>query len=188
LGLCLLIFVGPMFADPPLPAGAVKAATVPPPAAVLPTKMPVAVPARVEVGTEFTLGDYSYTVDSVAVKSKIGRGYGKKKASKGAAFVIIEYSIKNLGKETSTVLADDFELVDAKDRRFRSSSDLTTALIMAGNPKDLFISELQPGLSREMTTGFEVPKDALDGELTLVVPEKGWLGSKKVSVALGVQK
>ena len=74
----------------PAPApGAPKLAAVPPPAAVKHVP-PVAVPATVKVGTEFKLGDYAYTIDEVSVASRIGKGYGKKKATKGAMFVYDE--------------------------------------------------------------------------------------------------
>ena len=55
---------------------------------------------------------------------------------------------------------------------------------MSGKSKDLILSEIQPGLKRKMSTGFEIPEGAARNGLTLVIPEKGLLGTGKATVTL----
>ena len=76
--------------------------------------------------------------------------------------------------------------MDGKGREFRPSSDVNTALA-ADEDKDLFLSELQPGIPRRMTVGFEVPESIPLSDFTLVVPEKGFFKSGKVRVRLAHQ-
>lgn len=130
----------------------------------------------------FKLGDFSYTVNSVSSRRSIGSGYTKESASEGATFLIVDFTIENLSNETKTVMTDDLKVVDAQSREFRPSSNANTALLMAGKSKDFLVSEVQPGLKRKMQTGFEVPASILDAPWTLVVPEKGFLGTGKVEL------
>ena len=103
----------------------------------------------------------------------------------GAVFVIVGYDLTNDGKETETVMTDDFKVMDGEGRVFRSSSKATTAIAMLTD-QDLLLTEVQPGLTREMLTAFEVAEDAARAGLTLVIKEKGLFGSGEVRVTLPV--
>jgi hypothetical protein len=140
-----------------------------------------------DVGDTFKLGGFAYTITDVEYVQSIGSRFMKTKASEGAVFVIVAFSIENLGKETETVLSDDFKMIDTEDRTFRASSGANTALAMTGN-KDLLLSEIQPGLSKKSSTAFEVPLASAEEGLTLVIPEKGLLGTKEVRVYLPLLK
>ncbi len=111
-------------------------------------------------------------------------------ASPGAIFLAVRYEITNDGKETATVLADDFELVDSHGRKYRASSKATTAFIMAGGDKDLALTELQPGVTKASVQLFEVPAEdshvGTDGT-KLRVPEKGIGGSGEAVVILATR-
>lgn len=80
-------------------------------------------------------------------------------------------------------MKDDFEIRDAQDRSFRSSSNANTALAMTSDD-DFMISELQPGLQKTTATAFEVPEDVIANDFEIVVPEKGWTGTGTLSVAV----
>lgn len=131
----------------------------------------------------FKLGEFTYLVKSVQVAGTVGTGFAKKTASDGAVYVLVSFMVRNEGSETETVLTDDFRIVDAKDREYHPSSDANTALVMSGG-KDLALTELQPGLKKAITTGFEVPKSAVEDGFTLVIPEKGVFGTGSVRIAL----
>ena len=136
-----------------------------------------------KLGQAFKLGDFTYTVKGVTTYAAIGTAFAEKRASDGARFVVVTYAIRNEGNETATVLTDDFRIIDAQGREFRPSSDGNTALAMSGS-KDLLASELQPGIARNMATAFEMPETAAAGTFTLVIPEKGLLGTESVRITL----
>ena len=83
------------------------------------------------------------------------------------------------------VSVTDFCITDSKKRTFTPSSDLTTELVLE-HDADFLLKELQPGISKEAVQAFELPADAFDGNLMLVIPEKGFLSSGKAQVKLGL--
>jgi hypothetical protein len=135
------------------------------------------------LGDEFQLGDYKYRIGSVVDRSAIGNQFTSERASDGATFVIVTYSIENCTNESQTVLSDDFKLIDARGRTFSPSSNANTALLMEDD-KDFAFSELQPGIPRQMKTAFEVPIASVAEELTLVVPKKGFFSSGEARVRI----
>lgn len=140
------------------------------------------------LGERFVLGGFAYTVNAIDGSTSIGRGPLKKNASEGAAFLIVDFTIENLGNETETVMADDFKIVDAQGRSFRSSSEGNTALMMSGEAKDFIVTELHPGLQKKMKTAFEIPISLLEQGMTLVIPEKGFGGSDEAHIRLSAGK
>ncbi len=142
--------------------------------------------SETKVGDEFTLGDYTYKVIRWRVVDHLGNNVMQTKPSAGAKFVILEYEITNNTNKTQTALTGDFKLRDAKGREFRTASKVESALLAGDlDNQDFLVSELQPGLKRTMRTGFEVPEDSTTaGTMMLVVPEKGFLGTKEVEVKL----
>ncbi|MGH7286096.1 MAG: DUF4352 domain-containing protein [Polyangiaceae bacterium] len=135
------------------------------------------------LGQAFKLGDFTYTVKNVTLYTAVGTGLAEKKASDGARFVVVDFTIRNDSNETATVLTDDFAIEDAQSRQFRPSADGNAALAMSGD-KDLALSELQPGITKNMSTAFEMPEAAAKGIITLLIPEKGALGSTVVRITL----
>jgi len=104
-------------------------------------------------------------------------------ASDSAAFLIVRYEIKNEATTAKTVSTIDFTIVDYKNRQYKPSSAAISELTL-NQGADFLLSELQPGIAREGVQAFELPIDSFDEDLTLVVPEKGWLSSKKTSVII----
>jgi hypothetical protein len=139
---------------------------------------------QLQLGERFQLGDFAYVVNKVTARKSVGGQFVNEKASDGAIFLIVDYTIENLGRETETVLTDDFKIRDSQGRTFSPSSDANTALAMSGKSKDLIVSQLQPGLKKNMSTAFEVPEEAAKAGATLIIPEKGFLGSKSAEIAL----
>ena len=96
--------------------------------------------------------------------------------------------IRNESKKTQTVMADDFQIIDAQGRQFSTDSEASTALLMSGASKDFLIRQIQPSLTKNAVTVFRVPADAINGSMTLVVPEKGLFSSGKATVAFNWKK
>lgn len=138
------------------------------------------------VGERLTLGKFAYVVTEAEASLSVGRRPTKERAGDGAIFIIVHYTVENLGNTTARVLADGLQLVDAGGRQFSPSSRANTALAMSKKGKDLILSEVQPGLKRILTTVFEVPVAVADQPLRLAIAEKG-LGLNQAVVAFRVR-
>lgn len=135
-----------------------------------------------KIGDTFTLGDFAYSIISIEVRKRIGNDMFNEEASSGASFVIVHSLMRNDGNETETVMTEDFRIVDKKGREFSPSSRVNTTLSMLIEDKDLILTELQPGIVKNMTTGFEVPDDVVENGFTIVIPEKGLFNSGTVEI------
>jgi len=153
------------------------------PAQVVPQVPEVAANQEKVLGDSFRLGDFTYRVTRVGSARTIGNQFINEAAGPNAAFVVVEYEITNEGNETHTALADDFEVIDGKGRKFRPSSRGATAFMMAGGKDDFLVTELQPGITKPSVQVFEVPEASL-ATLRLRIPEKGFFGSDEVIVDL----
>jgi hypothetical protein len=137
-----------------------------------------------EMGKRFVLGDFAYEIQMTEWRTSIGADFGRVEPSATGIFLIVHYSIENIGNKTETVLSDDFLVEDSRGRQYRPSSRATTALTMENDQKDWLLSELQPGIAMDTETAFEIPDSISDEKLTLIVREKGILGRKIVKVEL----
>jgi hypothetical protein len=141
-------------------------------------------PPRPQLGEPFQLGNFAYTIDKLEAVKSIGNRFLKRKAGEGAIFLVVSYTIENLGKETETVMSDDFKIVDNLERTFRPSSKANTALTMLSDSKDYILSEIQPGIKRKTLTAFEIPLSSAQEGVRLIIPEKGLFGTKRVEIPL----
>lgn len=143
------------------------------------------------IGDTFTLGDFTYTINNVTTRRAIGTSafgtFMGETASPGATFVIVSYTMENVGRESQTVLSDDFQIQDGSGRTFKPSSKANVALLTESDDKDFLLSELQPGLPRAMQQAFELPEKALDAPVTIVVPQKGFFASGQAKVKVSVR-
>jgi formylglycine-generating enzyme required for sulfatase activity len=167
----------------------------------------------VKIGERFKLGDFCYTITSVksgpSVKSAAStnvlgevvslsedlnnameQAFGMQKASSrkiapnNASFLVVRYIIENQGNDVKIVSTKDFKLLDSKKRTFSTSSEATMELALT-NEASFLLAELQPGVQDEGAQVFLLPNDALDENLTLVIPEKGLLGTGERHVQIG---
>ena len=98
-------------------------------------------------------------------------------------FVIVEYDIRNEATTPAVVLTDDFRLQDGKGRQFSPDGEVTKVLIETSD-KAVIAEVLQPGIERHCFQGFRVPANAVAGRLSLVVPEKGVLGTTSALITI----
>ena len=122
-----------------------------------------------ELDEEFKVGDYRYKLTSMVHVSEIEETH----PTQGEVFVLVNYMIENCTKESQVVRAEDFKVIDSKGRVFKPSSKVETALVLYSRSKDFMLAELQPGVPRQMTQGFELPRESLGSPVTVVVPKKG---------------
>jgi hypothetical protein len=139
----------------------------------------------VNIGNEFKLGNFLYVVDKVNRTQQVGNEDSMiKRATRGASFVVVSFRITNKGNATDDmVFTDDFYLVDQRRRKFTSSTEGTFTLeMMSGG--DFGLTQLQPDITKEAQTAFEVPNEVLDQGVTLVIPKKGFFGIRTVRIPL----
>lgn len=96
-------------------------------------------------------------------------------------FYIITLKIENKGKETKTVDSSMITLTDSQGRKFDRSIEGQTAKGLSQGKVDLFLQQVQPGLSVTGDIVFDIPKDATG--LTLNV--KGSLFGSAKQIDLG---
>lgn len=139
----------------------------------------------VALGQSFTLGDYTYRILKWKSVNLLGNDYFPTKPVQGGTFVILEYEITNSSKETKMGINFDFKLIDAKGRQFNTSSKVEAGLGIADPGSKEIFTEFQPGLTRTVWQGFEVPIDAVTPKgMMVLVPEKGMFSRGKVHVRL----
>lgn len=131
--------------------------------------------AKPHVGEPLDVGEARYIIESVEMASTVGNRFNRVKSSGEGGFVVVKYTVENLGTSTTTGLASSIRLRDLQGRTFSPSSAATLAAATTER-RDVLISEYQPGLPRQQISVFELPIDALVG-FTLVLPEKGLLGT-----------
>jgi hypothetical protein len=115
----------------------------------------------------------------------VGSGYSQETAEEGEKFVLVNFTIRNDSNTTQQVRADDFKIKDQQGREFSNDSKASTALLFSGGKKDMFLREIQPGLTSKGVTVFRVPADVVKQPMILLVPQKGaFFGRKTVTVLL----
>lgn len=133
-----------------------------------------ATPQVYKVGDRVVVGERAYTVNSVRTAQMVGDQYLNAQAT--GIFVIVDMTIENLGKESSTMSTNDVKLIDSEGRTFESD---TKAWVYIKD--NLLLKQIQPGLPVHGETIFDVPKGIKCG---LQVSEGGF-GSEKELIALG---
>lgn len=106
--------------------------------------------------------------------------WGPKRAS--GKWVIVSGTITNNGQDS--ILADDsvVHLVDSRGRQFDSSSE---GLLYVPEEKNMFLKQINPGLTKQFQIIFEVPKDATG--LSFRAGDMDILGSgEDIIVPLGI--
>lgn len=132
-----------------------------------------------KVGDTVSDGDLAFTVQSVDNAQTIGSSFDQKTAQ--GKFYILTVKIQNNGKDTKTVNASDFNIVDSQGRKYDYSTDGQTAMEMANGTTDLFLQQVQPSLSVTGKIVFDVPATATG----LKLMAQGDIFSSPVEIDLG---
>jgi len=157
----------------PIPAPAVDPVALEPPR-----------PSAVHLGDSFTLGQFEYVITRTRPARQLGTRSQRQESSPGATFFLVDYTEKNIGRETVVGLSNNMRLLDQEGRSFSPSSRAMVALQMERGG-ELFLAELHPGLTRNATVAFEVPEEVSQQPLLkLDVGERGLLGSRRTEVLL----
>lgn len=114
--------------------------------------------ATAKIGETVQDGDLAFTATSVATASSLGNSLTSTKAQ--GIFYVITLEIENKGKETKTIDSSMITLTDSQDRKFDRSIEGQTAKGLSQGKVDLFLQQVQPGLSVTGDIVFDIPKDA----------------------------
>jgi hypothetical protein len=119
---------------------------------------PEATKATAKVGETVQDGDLAFTATAVTTANSLGNSYTSSKAQ--GIFYVVTLKIENKGKETKTVDSSMITLTDSQGRKFDRSIEGQTAKGLSQGKVDLFLQQVQPGLSVTGDIVFDIPKDA----------------------------
>lgn len=140
-------------------------------------------PDTPSIGEAFELDDLSITINKLEWTPQIGRRYSREKTDPGSGFLIVYYTLRNIGKATITISASNMTLIDIQDRRFSTSSRGQTALMSSNDDVDFLLTELQPGIPKRTAAVFEVPNNTFhNGGFSLEIPAPGILNNRKTTL------
>ena len=132
-----------------------------------------------KVGDTVNDGDLAFTVQSMDNAQTIGNSFDQKTAQ--GTYYILTVKIQNNGKDTKTINASDFNIVDSQGRKYDYSTDGQTAMEMSDGGTSFFLQQIQPSLSVTGKIVFDVPASATG----LKLMAQGDIFSTPVSIDLG---
>ena len=130
------------------------------------------------IGEAVTANDLSFTVTDISKAKSLGSSYTKKDAQ--GTFNVVTIIVKNIGKETATIDSSMMKITDSQGRTFDRSIEGQTAKGLAQGKVDLFLQQVQPGLSVTGDIVFDLPDDATD--LKLIVKGSMFGTEKQISL------
>lgn len=131
-----------------------------------------------KIGEQVQSGDLAFTVNGVKEYQSLGNSFTSKDAQ--GVFKVVSLKIENVGKETKTIDSSMIKLMDSEGRTFERSIDGQTAKGLSQGQVDLFLQQVQPGLSVNGEIVFDVPESA-EG---LVIELRGGLFATPAEVEL----
>ena len=131
-----------------------------------------------KIGEQVQSGDLAFIVNGVKEYQSLGNSFTSKDAQ--GVFKVVSLKIENVGKETKTIDSSMIKLTDSEGRTYERSIDGQTAKGMAQGQVDLFLQQVQPGLSVNGEIVFDIPETAQG----LVIELRGGLFATPAEVEL----
>lgn len=137
--------------------------------------------AAVGVGQPVTAGDIEWTVTDVRQTDQISQeDFGQFGETKTGNFVVVDLLFTNNGDSPATLSPQSLTLLDSSGRESRPDTD-TIGYIP--NERNIFLEQVNPGVTREGTVIFTVAPDASGFELQ--VGDANPFGGEDALVDLG---
>lgn len=105
-------------------------------------------------GNTYTVNDIEVTVTGAAFRAKVAQKYTSYAATEGAKLVIIDYSVKNVGKEPVACLSFADDVTDSSGVSYETTLECNLAV------NNWAMDNLNPGLPKKYQACFEVPSGA----------------------------
>jgi hypothetical protein len=131
-----------------------------------------------QVGDSVTDKDLGFVVVDITTTKTLGNSFTKKDAQ--GTFQVITLKITNEGKETKTIDSSMFQLTDSEGRTFDRSVEGQSAKGFGEGNVDLFLQQVQPGLSVTGDIVFDIPDSAAG--LQLIVKGSIFSSGKKIDL------
>lgn len=109
--------------------------------------------AAVPLGETVEVGNVSWTINSVQESTEL-RALGEKKQGN---FVTVELTFINNGDEAVTLDSASLAIIDDQNRTFDTDTD---ASLYVPTNRDLFLNQVNPGVTFQGTTIFNIAPDA----------------------------
>lgn len=130
------------------------------------------------IGEEVSVGDVSYTVTDAELVSQLEDPYGLDEPLTGN-FVLVSFTFTNNGSEPATVSDIGMYLYDEEGNQYETDSD--AGLYLPEDTSMFLLDRVNPGLSQEVQTVYEIPPDAEGLELEVT---SGLLASETARIDL----
>lgn len=105
-------------------------------------------------GGTYVVNDVQVTVTGAAFRGKVEQNYASYAATEGAKLVIVDYSVKNVGKEPVACLSFADDVTDSSGVSYEPTLDCNLAV------NNWAMDNLNPGLPKKYQACFEVPSGA----------------------------
>ncbi|CAN5818078.1 hypothetical protein BH20ACT11_BH20ACT11_08800 [soil metagenome] len=114
------------------------------------------------IGEEVSVGDVSYTVTDAERVSQLEDPYGLDEPLTGN-FMLVSFTFTNNGSDPATVSDIGMYLYDEEGNQYETDSD--AALYLPEDTSMFMLDRVNPGLSQEVQTLYEIPPNAEGFEL-----------------------
>ncbi len=108
----------------------------------------------VSIGDPVKAGPVEWTVIDASTATTLKGSFGSRKQGN---FVIVDFNFTNNKNEATTLDSESFRLIDSEGRQFEVDTD-TYEYVPAG--KDIFLDQVNPGVSKQGQVIFTVAPDA----------------------------
>jgi len=122
---------------------------------------PQAAPAK--IGDTVTDKDLAFTVTNVTTAKTLGNSFTSTDAQ--GTFHVITIKIENQAKETKTIDSSMLQIKDSEGRTFDRSIEGQSSKGLSEGKVDLFLQQVQPGLSVTGEIVFDLPDNVADPRL-----------------------
>lgn len=137
--------------------------------------------AAVAVGQPVTAGDIEWTVTDVRQTDQLSQeSFGQFGDTKTGNFIVVDLLFTNNGDNPSTLSPQSLTLLDSSDRESRPDTDIIGYI---PNERNIFLEQVNPGVTREGTVIFTVAPDA--SGFRLQVGDANPFGGEDALVDLG---
>ena len=133
-----------------------------------------------EVGETLTVGGAEWVVQDASQTEVLRSQFGSAGSDKQGDFVIVDFTFTNNTGEAVTLDPVNMTLIDGEDREFEADTDTFEYVPVE---KDIFLEQVNPGVTQEGRIIFTTAPDASD--FTLEVGGADFLSSETGRVNLG---
>ena len=136
-----------------------------------------------QIGDTVTVGDVAWQVTDAQQTTELSSQFGEFGSPKQGNFVIVDFLFTNNGDEAVTLDPISLTLIDGQEREFEPDTDTFEYI---PEEKDIFLNQVNPGVSHEGMVIFTVAPDASD--FTLQVGDAAMFGNETASIELDMSE